>query len=154
MAKRRINNDIRMGGRWSRFNMCKTLMSGCGKAILEARNARTTEIYIFIEWICCKQASRKRRVKMIRTSLMWFVDFGSIESATKILLYNPSARNAGWWDNSEEYYLVSRIPIVLKTDRSMMIWFESDLSHKAAMCWDDLGQSCCWECRSKECWRV
>ena len=32
---------------------------------------------------------------MMRTSLMWFVDFGSIESATKILLYNPSARNAG-----------------------------------------------------------
>ena len=28
-------------------------------------------------------------------------------------------------DNSEEYYLVSRIPIVLKTDRSMMICFES-----------------------------
>ena len=58
------------------------------------------------------------------------------------------------WDNSEEYYLVSRIPIVLNTDRSMMTWFESDLSHKAAMCWDDLWQSCCWECRSKECWRV
>ena len=67
-------------------------MSGCGKAILEAWNARTTEIYI--ERICCKQASRKRMVKMMRTSLMWFVDFGSIESATKILLDNPSARNA------------------------------------------------------------
>ena len=67
-------------------------MSGCGEAILEARNARTTEIYI--ERICCKQASRKRMVKMMRTSLMWFVDFGSIESATKILLDNPSARNA------------------------------------------------------------
>ena len=29
---------------------------------------------------------------MMRTSLMWFVDFGSIESGTKILLDNPSAR--------------------------------------------------------------
>ena len=39
-------------------------MSGCGKAILEARNARTTEIYI--ERICCKQASRKRMVKVMQ----------------------------------------------------------------------------------------